>query len=421
MPIKWIKAAHTGLRYYEHPKRKHGKKCDRYYAIRFKVDGKDHSYGIGWLSEGVPEEIRKEHQGIGFEEYCLMLLRQYKGNLKAGSGPQSPKERRKVEEARREQTEAEQEQLERDAITFSKIFTEQYVPVSSQNKTRGSLAAESSLFKLWIEPVIGRLPLKDISPLHLERIKKNMSDAGKSPRYCHYALAIIRQVFNFSKMVIGYEGSCPVGKVKKPKYDNQRQRFLTHEQAVLVLNALKIRSKDVYHMALLSLHCGLRAGETFSLQWADVDIDGGRITLRNTKNGETRHSVMTAAVRAMFTERGPGNKDALVFPSTRGTVISGVSKTYELVIDELKLNEGITDPRYKIVWHSLRHTYASWLVQSGISLYVVQKMLGHSHISQTARYSHLHQDTITDAVRIFEAALQKDTDPEKVVTLVESK
>ena len=48
--IVWIKTNHRGLRYYEHPTRLHGKRKDRYYSIRFKVDGKEHGYGIGWVS-----------------------------------------------------------------------------------------------------------------------------------------------------------------------------------------------------------------------------------------------------------------------------------------------------------------------------------------------------------------------------------
>jgi hypothetical protein len=67
MSMKWIKTAHPGLRYYEHRERKHGKKRDRYYSIRFKVDCHEHNYGIGWWSDGVPDEIKKEHLNIGFE------------------------------------------------------------------------------------------------------------------------------------------------------------------------------------------------------------------------------------------------------------------------------------------------------------------------------------------------------------------
>jgi integrase len=158
-------------------------------------------------------------------------------------------------------------------------------------------------------------------------------------------------------------------------------------------------------MALLSLHCGLRAGETFSLQWADVDLEKGILTLRDTKSGRTRHSVMTGTAKDMLMGRGPGRKDTLVFPTTKVTRIERISKTFNRVVEELGLNEGITDTRYKVVWHSLRHTYASWLVQSGVSLYTVQKMLGHSRINMTERYSHLHQENMQDAVNVLEQSI----------------
>ena len=77
--IKWIKTAHTGLRYYEHEKRKHGKRRDRYYAIRFKVDGKEYSYGIGWWSDRIPDEVLKNDPGMGFEEYINRISKPDRG------------------------------------------------------------------------------------------------------------------------------------------------------------------------------------------------------------------------------------------------------------------------------------------------------------------------------------------------------
>lgn len=417
MTRKWIKTPQRGLRYYEHETRKNGIKKDRYYAIHFKVAGKVYDFGIGWQSGGIPEEELKLDPGMEFSDYCKKMLNKYKNNIKDRSGPQSPKEKRKIEDERRAEETAKQARTEAESLTFNEIFTKQYFPIAEQNKTKGATNAEDSLFKLWIDPVIGKLPLKNIAPIHLERIKKNMADEGRAPRSAQYAMALIRQVFNYAKDNGVYDGVCPVAKVKIPKFDNQRQRFLTHEEAEKLLTALKARSVDVYHMALLSLSSGMRAGEIFSLEYSDVNIEAGIITLRDTKNGKTRHCSMTEPVKSMFIERKPDKKDDLerkpdkknnlVFPSTRGGLITSVSKTFELVVDELKLNEGIDDPRHKVVWHSLRHTYASWLVQGGVSLYVVQRMLGHSQISQTERYSHLHQDTITDAVKVFEAAWQK--------------
>ena len=85
--------------------------------------------------------------------------------------------------------------------------------------------------------------------------------------------------------------------------------------------------------------------------------------------------------------------------------IDRISKTFNRVVTKLNLNKDITDTRQKVVFHSLRHTYASWLVESGVSLYTVQKLMGHENISMTERYSHLSPDTLQGAVRTFEKGI----------------
>jgi integrase len=399
--MKWISTQYKGVRYREHDSRKHGVKKDRYYAIRYQRDGKRIEEGLGWTSELDPKD--KKHWTTEKAAIVLSGLKEAARGL--DKGPTRLRERREIEDNRKEAERVEQERIEKEAITFGEIFDERYSPIAKHNKTNGAWGAESSLYKIWLESVIGKLSLEAISPIHLERIKKNMADAGRSPRSASYALSVVRQVYNFAKALDLYEGGCPVSKVKLPTKDNQRQRFLTHEEADRLLAVLKDRSQDVYHMALLSLHCGLRAGETFSLQWADVDLEKGILTLRDTKSGRTRHSVMTGTAKDMLMGRGPGRKDTLVFPTTKVTRIERISKTFNRVVEELGLNEGITDTRYKVVWHSLRHTYASWLVQSGVSLYTVQKMLGHSRINMTERYSHLHQENMQDAVNVLEQSI----------------
>ena len=55
MAREFKKTNHKGLRYFEHETRKHGKKLDRYYTIRFRLDGNLHTFGVGWLSDGIPD------------------------------------------------------------------------------------------------------------------------------------------------------------------------------------------------------------------------------------------------------------------------------------------------------------------------------------------------------------------------------
>jgi integrase len=58
-------------------------------------------------------------------------------------------------------------------------------------------------------------------------------------------------------------------------------------------------------------------------------------------------------------------------------------------VNELQLNDNVVDDRQKVVFHTLRHTFASWLVQAGTPIYTVANLMGHSTIAMTQRYAHL--------------------------------
>ena len=429
MTIKWIKTAHKGLRYYEHPERKHVKKRDRYYAIRFKVDDKEHNYGVGWLSDGVPDEIKKQHHNIGFEEYCLMLLRQYKGNIKAGSGPQSPKEKRKIENTQRDLAEAEAERREKDAVTFDVFFKDKYLPQAEEDKKPKTVTREKILYKKWIRDTIGHLPMKDISPFLLETLKKSMKAGGQSPRSVQYGLALIRQVFNTARGVNVFEGPSPTSQVKAPEVDNARMRFLTRDEAEKLLDYLKTKSTDVHDMTLIALHVGLRFGEIAALRWQDVDTDKKVLTIRGAKAG-SRYAFLTNQAADMLENRAQeraakndtiknGQKEKptdYVFQGRNGKM-DRISPTFARAVDDLKMNEGIEDPRLKICFHSCRHSYASWMIEQGADLYTVQKLLGHKTNVMTQRYAHLSENRLREAAAALGESWKKDTQTGNVINL----
>ena len=424
MTIKWIKTPHRGLRYYEHSSRKHGKKKDRYYSIRFKVGGKDYTYGIGWWSDGIPEEAMKNDPNMRFEEFALTQLKLYKANVKAGSGIKSPKEKRKVAKEKEAKEQAEQECLEKEAITFGKFFKDTYLPQAKADKKTRTAQREEGLFNLWISPVIGHFPMKDITPFHLEIIKNNMAkkvikeveqssgikimkEIKQSPRSIGYALAVIRQVFNTAKRLGVYDGASPTSQVKAPKVDNGRMRFLSRAEATVLLNALKAKSADVHDMTLLSLHCGLRFGEIASLTWQDVDLNKGILTVRDAKAG-SRYAFLTEQAVGMLESRPQGKPLDYVFKGRKGK-LSRISPTFFRIIDALKFNENIDDPRLQICFHSCRHSYASWLIDQGQDLYTVQKLLGHKTNVMTQRYAHLAENKLKDAAQKLGQALRETT------------
>jgi integrase len=406
MAVKWKTSQYPGVRFYEHDTRRHGVQKDKYFAIRYYLDGKRKEEGLGWSSQGWSVQKAAEH------------LAELRKAARTGEGERTLAEKRAKAEAKRKAEEAARAAKERESITFAQFFEDTYFPQAKADKTPRSWKREEQFARLWIFPVVGNKPLSKVSPMDLERIKKNMADAGRAPRSIQYCLATIRQVFNQARRLDLYSGDNPVSKVKTPSLDNRRLRFLTEDEAQRLLEHLHAVSPQVHDMALLSLHCGLRAGEIFSLTWGDVDLKNELLTLRDTKSGKSRAAYMTAEVRTMFEQLGSGENSDLVFPARGGIKINQISATFDRVVESIGLNNGVTDKRLRVCFHSLRHTYASWLVMRGVDLFTVKEMLGHSSLSMTERYSHLSPHTFRKAAKELEGTLSaKPKDKAKVVNL----
>ena len=377
---KWI-TEERGIRYYEHPARMHGKRRDRYYTLRFTVDGKQIEEALGWLSDGwTLTKARIE----------LAKLKEAK---RVGDGAVTLRQARN--EAKKKRTEAEKaEALERAAkITVDDFWLNTYSPAQGHKK-ESTVKKEENLYIRWLKPRFGEKPLAEVNEDLLEKLKLAMLADGKSPRTIEYTLAIFSQIWHQANRRGIVSGIPPTRNVKLPKFDNRRMRFLSKDEARSLLHALKGVSADLYTTALLSLACGLRAGEIHSLIWADVDFSNEMILIRDPKSSKNRHAYMNQEVKSVLEGRFHGQHPGeLVLPSKTGGQRGQVSKAFDKVVRELGFNNGITDPRQKVVFHTLRHTFASWLVQKGTPLYTVATLMGHSTLEMTQRYAHLAPDT----------------------------
>ena len=164
-----------------------------------------------------------------------------------------------------------------------------------------------------------------------------------------------------------------------------------------------------------------RASEVFRLTWNDVDLERGLLTLLNTKNGKTRVAILTADAKAVLEAKPRGEKSSLVFPSTKGKQIVAISTTFDRVVKALGLNDDVADSRQRVVFHTLRHTYASQLVAAGVDLYTVKELMGHEMIQMTERYSHVGDNQRHAAVRALEKSLGVGTANGKVVSILQAR
>lgn len=400
------KTKYTGVYYTEHKTRKYGIRRDRYFLLRYTLNGKQREEGFGWESQGYTETK------------AAAELETIKENIKRGTGYTSLKEKNLA------MRQVAQEK-ENENTTFS-TFYDLYEQAQHGTKTPKGIKCERQYFNNHIKSHIGTKPLKDIQVEDIEKIKQSMLNAKNTACEPKYAAATINHVIKLCrhcfKIAILWKkiNENPANAVKLLPLENQRLRFFTHEEADLLLDRLKkIHQADakaigyqyykdnhtsqIYEMALVSLYCGCRAGELYALRANDINFVTNFITIRKSKNHNARNIPMPQIIVDMLSHRlkclsivGEG----LVFFDMNGNALYEISDRYQDITDEL-FNQGVEDRQQRAVFHTLRHTYASWLVQSGVDLYTVKELMGHKTLAMTMRYAHLAPNKFTAAIAVL--------------------
>jgi integrase len=384
--VKW-ETPYRGIKTKKHLIRKHGIKSDLYFAVRFQYNGKRCESGLGWSSEGWTLDK------------AIIKLNELKKKAKDGKGVKTHRTRQIDNELiKNDMKQKERVALEKKAkesLSVNEYFYQTYYPQIQKEKKLKTYQREESLFRNWIDENIGSLTFKEITKTDIENIFYDVVDSGKSIRTAEYALTTLKQIWREAKENNFAPAMPVISKSLKKKIsqnNNARIRFLSHSEVETLLEELKVRSFNLYEQALISLHCGLRAGEIFKLTWSQVDLEHGIFNIIDSK-GKDRSIHMSKQIKEMILLTDKGNPDELLYPG-RGNKVSGqISQTFRQVANQL-FNKGVTDRRQRVTFHTLRHTCASWMVMQGISLYLVQKVLGHSTIQVTERYSHLAPDQL---------------------------
>jgi len=352
------------------------------YYIAFRLEGRLTWEKIGWASEGFSIKLASE---IRSERLRSMRF-----------GFELPQQKKK-------------------AMTFGKL-AEKYLAWATQTKCRKGID-DKSRYENHLKERFENKRLDEIQLLDLERMKFEMSKQGLTPKTIAHCLGLMRSMYNWGTERSIFDGPNPVKKCKMPVIQNARDRFLSVEEAQTLLGELRkdLRSKErrdlkdtkLHDIALISLHTGARASEIFNLRGQDIDLKNGLIALRDTKNTETRYAPVTRDVREVLRHRMPSSPNDLVFTNEKGRKIKEVSNSFQRVVDRLGFNNGVTDPRQRVVFHTLRHSFASWLAIQGTPILTIARLMGHKSLAMSERYSHLSPDHKRDAVNGIEAAFNQ--------------
>lgn len=252
------------------------------------------------------------------------------------------------------------------------------------------------------EEFVGDMPLHQIGIKEIETFLAKRKEKRSAWNARNYYI-VLSAAFETAKRW-GNILDNPFRKVAKPKVPELVPLFLTRPDFAELMK--KIDDRDFKELVVTAVSTGMRLGELQHLGWNAIDLATKTIAVTNTeqfttKNRRCRTVPMTENLFIILLARKERatNETELVFHQS-GCILKRdyVSKTFKRYVVDAGLDK-------KLHFHSLRHTFASWLAQDGVSLYTIQKFLGHSSSSVTQIYSHLQPEQLHATVNRLNLSL----------------
>ena len=229
----------------------------------------------------------------------------------------------------------------------------------------------------------------------------NYTRKGARGNTINFEIGTLRTIFNMA-IKWGYMKENPTkGVVRLKVNDSKAPRFLTKEECHRLLENSPSDLRNIFYTFL---NTGMRKAELENLEWSDIDFKRRKIKIRRKdfwqpKTGEREIPMNQGTcdlLKSLKQKNDKGLKSNFIFPHADGGKIKEKLRRQLIRIAQKAKIDGLTK------LHSLRHTYASHLVMSGVDLPTVQKLMGHSDIQTTMIYSHLAPDHLADAVEKLE-------------------
>jgi site-specific recombinase XerD len=249
----------------------------------------------------------------------------------------------------------------------------------------------------------GGRTLAEITPKLIVEYKKGRYAAGLKPASINRELSSLKKAFNLAVREWEWCRENPVSRVSMERENNQRDRWLSVEEELRLLQAC---APWLHDLVTFALHTGMRMGEILELSWRGVDFTRRTVMVFRSKNGERRTIPVNETVLHLLKQKAKGRQLSLitqadvsgdlVFLSKTGTALESghLRRSLRLALGKARIED--------FHFHDLRHTFATRLVQAGVDIYKVQRLLGHKSPIMTQRYAHHYPESLRDGVEILD-------------------
>ena len=279
----------------------------------------------------------------------------------------------------------------RQVPTFSEFIQQRYLPFVKGYKR--SWMSDDSYLRNQLLPILGKKHLDEITKHDVIQFHHGMRAKDYALGTCNRCLILLRYAMNLAlRWEIPGVTANPTKDV--PLFEDlagKKERFLTEAEAQRLYESVcQSENTMLQYIIPMLILTGARKREVLDSQWVDFDLTRKQWRIPTTKAGRPRHVPLSDGVLQLLTTIPRVDNCPWVFanPKTHKPYVSIFTSW-----DTARNHAGLGDVRI----HDLRHSFASFLVNAGRSLYEVQKILGHTQVKTTQRYAHLSQGTLIDA------------------------
>lgn len=300
--------------------------------------------------------------------------------------------------------------------TLNAFFDDHYLPFARQKKK--THRADALNWGKHFRDSLGRLPLDALDTKSTDDWLRAQLRKGLKPATVNKHVFLYNRVLTLARHWGMLEPRKTFGqKIGRVPVGDAPQRLLEPPEIARLLAACDAtRHPWLPLIVRFLLLTGARKGEALGARWRDIDRARGVLTVPVSKSGRARRIVLgTAALdlldriaaRAAALGLPAGPKDPLFVNPDTGLPYTCIHRAF----DRARSAAGMKAVRV----HDLRHTFASLLVNAGVSLYEVQKLLGHGSVQMTQRYAHLRDTGLRDRVALVAEALARpDLGPDRL-------
>lgn len=277
---------------------------------------------------------------------------------------------------------------------FSQFARERYLPFVRTYKN--SWMTDETVLRIHILPKLGHFALDEVSPDAITQLINQMREDGYASGTMNRVVVITRYLFNLARRwkVPGITENPAAGISAGP--DVMRNRFLTEDEVSRLVHAIQVdENRTAAQSIMLLLLTGARRNEITFAKWEYVDWANKTLLVPKSKSGRARVIALNRSAIALLSAVPHVNGNPYIFPSP---VTGKPSASLFFPWDRIRTRAALCDVRL----HDLRHSFASFLVNRGVSLYVVQGLLGHLHSKTTQRYAHLTRETLSSAAELVQ-------------------